>query len=214
MTDPVASDHRRVDYRPDIDGLRAIAVGAVLLFHADVPGFAGGFVGVDVFFVISGFLITRIVLTELDRQTFSLKEFYARRVRRIFPALFAMLLICLAAGAMILLPTDLHGVGISAVAHYEDGSSTRADFDQWIGAMADSRYRMMIGNAFGTLQELARCDEFLEASAKAGNGLLEDGQRITGFELQLWEWSFSTDPDSASRGQVVDFYTYPVTSPR
>ena len=116
MTDPVASDHRRVDYRPDIDGLRAIAVGAVLLFHADVPGFAGGFVGVDVFFVISGFLITRIVLTELDRQTFSLKEFYARRVRRIFPALFAMLLICLAAGAMILLPTDLHGVGISAIA--------------------------------------------------------------------------------------------------
>ena len=80
--------------------------------------------------------------------------------------------------------------------------------------MADSRYRMMIGNAFGTLQERARCDEFLDASAKAGNGLLKDDQRITGFELQLWEWSFSTDPDSASRGQVVDSYTYPVTSPR
>ena len=116
MTDPVASDYRRVEYRPDIDGLRAIAVGAVLLFHADVTGFSGGFVGVDVFFVISGFLITRIILTELDRQTFSLKAFYERRVRRIFPALFAMMLVCLAAGARVLLPTDLHSVGISAIA--------------------------------------------------------------------------------------------------
>ena len=102
---------------------------------------------------------------------------------------------------------------VRAVAHYEDGSSTRADFDRWIGAMADSRYRMVVGNAFGTPQERARSDEFLEASAKAGNWLLEDGQRITGLELQLWEWSFSADPDSASRGQVVDSYTYPVASP-
>ena len=72
---------------------------------------------------------------------------------------------------------------------------------------------MMIGNAFGTLQERTLCDEFLEASAKAGNWLLEDGHRITGLELQLWEWSFSADPDSASRGQVVDSYTYPVAPP-
>lgn len=75
-------------YRKDIDGLRALAVLPVILFHAHIFGFSGGFVGVDVFFVISGYLITTIILTEKQKNQFSLVRFYERRVRRIAPALF------------------------------------------------------------------------------------------------------------------------------
>ena len=78
-------------YRRDIDGLRAIAVLPVILFHAGFTIFPGGFVGVDVFFVISGYLITRLILADLDGGHFSLMHFYERRARRILPALFVML---------------------------------------------------------------------------------------------------------------------------
>ena len=79
-------------YRPDIDGLRAIAVLAVIFYHAGVPGFSGGFVGVDIFFVISGFLITSIILKEVHEGKFSIARFYERRIRRIFPALYPVIL--------------------------------------------------------------------------------------------------------------------------
>jgi peptidoglycan/LPS O-acetylase OafA/YrhL len=69
-------------YRADIDGLRAVAVISVLLYHLGVAGFSGGFVGVDVFFVISGFLITRLLLNEMKEERFSFVEFYGRRARR------------------------------------------------------------------------------------------------------------------------------------
>lgn len=95
-------------YRPDIDGLRAIAVAAVILFHADVPGFAGGFVGVDVFFVISGFLITQLLVARAGLPAMSvLREFYLRRARRILPALLFVLLACALAAWWLLLPNDL-----------------------------------------------------------------------------------------------------------
>lgn len=81
-----------MNYLREIDGLRAIAVLAVLLFHVEYSSFKGGFVGVDVFFVISGYLITRIILTEIDAGVFSIKRFYERRIRRIAPALVATLL--------------------------------------------------------------------------------------------------------------------------
>jgi peptidoglycan/LPS O-acetylase OafA/YrhL len=103
-------------YRRDIDGLRAIAVLAVAFEHARIPGFGGGFVGVDVFFVISGYLITQILTREIEQGSFSLLGFYERRIRRIFPALFAVLLVSLAIGCWLLLPHDLAQLARSAVA--------------------------------------------------------------------------------------------------
>ncbi len=73
--------------RPEIDGLRAFAVAPVILFHAGTPGFGGGYLGVDLFFVISGYLIAGLVETESAAGTFSLSRFYERRARRILPAL-------------------------------------------------------------------------------------------------------------------------------
>ncbi len=103
-------------YRADIDGLRAVAVLSVILFHANVPGLPGGYVGVDVFFVISGFLIASIIQTELDRGSFSIAKFYERRLRRIFPPLFTMLAACWAAGYFLLLPRQFAAFGKSVVA--------------------------------------------------------------------------------------------------
>ncbi|MFD2579051.1 acyltransferase family protein [Novosphingobium colocasiae] len=82
-------------YRAEIDGLRAVAVLPVILFHAGFPLFRGGFVGVDVFFVISGFLITTILVDEIAQGRFSIAGFYERRARRILPALFAVMALCL-----------------------------------------------------------------------------------------------------------------------
>ena len=103
-------------YRPDIDGLRAIAVIPVVLFHVGVPIFSGGFVGVDVFFVISGYLITSIILPEIEAQRFSVATFYERRVRRIFPALITVLIFCGAVGFILLTPSDYKTLGESIVA--------------------------------------------------------------------------------------------------
>lgn len=94
-------------YRADIDGLRALAVLPITLFHAGIPGFGGGYVGVDIFFVISGYLITSIIVREIDRGTFSFRDFYERRIRRIFPALLAMLAFTTAGAFMLLLPTEM-----------------------------------------------------------------------------------------------------------
>jgi peptidoglycan/LPS O-acetylase OafA/YrhL len=93
-------------YRPDIDGLRAIAVLSVIAYHFNVGPVPGGFIGVDIFFVISGYLITGIVVEKLDIDAFSFIDFYQRRIRRIFPALGTMLLFMLASGLTVLLRTD------------------------------------------------------------------------------------------------------------
>ncbi|WP_313628962.1 acyltransferase family protein [Pseudomonas sp.] len=104
-------------YRRDIDGLRAIAVLAVVLFHFGVPGITGGFVGVDVFFVISGFLITSIIWRERQAGRFSFIDFWARRARRILPALFVMMAATLILGWFLLAPKDYEELGRSA--HYQ-----------------------------------------------------------------------------------------------
>jgi peptidoglycan/LPS O-acetylase OafA/YrhL len=91
-------------YRPDIDGLRAVAVTVVANFHAFPEAIPGGFIGVDIFFVISGFLITGIIARELNQKRFSLLAFYNRRIRRIFPALIVVLFGTLVLGWLWMLP--------------------------------------------------------------------------------------------------------------
>jgi peptidoglycan/LPS O-acetylase OafA/YrhL len=103
-------------YRADIQGLRALAVAPVVLYHVDSRVAPGGFVGVDIFFVISGYLITRILLRELAAGRFSVAGFYERRVKRLFPALYAMLAATLAVGAVVLSPGDLAQLGRTAAA--------------------------------------------------------------------------------------------------
>jgi peptidoglycan/LPS O-acetylase OafA/YrhL len=100
-------------YRPDIDGLRGLAVGLVVAYHAFPKFRTGGFVGVDVFFVISGYLITLLVLSGLQSGTFSLGEFYRRRVRRIVPALLVVVTVCCIFGWLLLLPSELRSLGSS-----------------------------------------------------------------------------------------------------
>src|SRR3954449_12806400 len=105
----------KTSYRADIDGLRAVAVTLVVAFHAfpDYP--TGNFVGVDVFFVISGYLISGILFDESRGRTFSLLRFYARRCRRIVPALFVVLLASLIAGWFLLLPDEYRDLGIAVL---------------------------------------------------------------------------------------------------
>jgi peptidoglycan/LPS O-acetylase OafA/YrhL len=100
-----------ITYRPDIDGLRAVAVGLVVLFHAWPKWLRSGFIGVDVFFVISGFLITSIILKDLKRREFTIRGFYVRRIRRIFPALISVVLATLAFGWYVLLQQEFSQLG-------------------------------------------------------------------------------------------------------
>jgi peptidoglycan/LPS O-acetylase OafA/YrhL len=107
---------RALRYRPDIDGLRAVAVVAVVVFHAFPTLLPGGFVGVDVFFVISGYLITGIILTGLQAGCFTFADFYARRIRRIFPALALVLAAVLVMGWFRLFAEDYRAIGLHVVA--------------------------------------------------------------------------------------------------
>ena len=94
-------------YRPEIDGLRALAVLPVIFFHADLFFFSGGFVGVDIFFVISGYLITSILIKDLRENKFSISKFYERRARRILPALFFVIILSIPIAWITFLPKDL-----------------------------------------------------------------------------------------------------------
>lgn len=114
-------------YRPDIDGLRAIAVLSVVGFHAFPSWVKGGFIGVDVFFVISGFLISGIIYENLDKGEFTFREFYARRIRRIFPALIVVLSACLVFGWFSLLTDEYKQLG----KHIAGGVSFISNFLLW-----------------------------------------------------------------------------------
>jgi len=96
-----------LSYRPDVDGLRAVAVGSVVLFHGHIPPFSGGYIGVDVFFVISGFLITSILARDIAAGRYSIADFYDRRIRRIFPALFLVLAATTLLAALVLMPSQM-----------------------------------------------------------------------------------------------------------
>lgn len=111
-----STDHGLAVYRADIDGLLAIAVLIVVAFHAFPSLLPGGFVGVDIFFVISGYLIGSIILSQLDRGSFSFGDFYARRIKRIFPALLLVLIFCYGVGWFNLIDTEYKELGIQIAA--------------------------------------------------------------------------------------------------
>jgi peptidoglycan/LPS O-acetylase OafA/YrhL len=115
-------------YRPDIDGLRAVAILSVLAFHLRPWRVPGGFVGVDVFFVISGYLISAIIFTEIAGGRFSVLGFYERRMRRIFPALFVMLILVTAVISFFLLPSELVDYSKSAIA----AATSTSNFYFWL----------------------------------------------------------------------------------
>ena len=108
--------NQQAHHRREVDGLRAIAIVPVLLYHAGFGWISGGYVGVDVFFVISGYLITTIILREVEEQRFSMLRFYERRARRILPALFFMLAFCFAVAWASMLPEELQRFGQSLTA--------------------------------------------------------------------------------------------------
>ena len=114
-------------YRPDIDGLRAFAVLSVVAYHAFPETVKGGFIGVDVFFVISGYLIGGIILRDLERGSFSFWNFYSRRIRRIFPALIVVLAGALSFGWFALLPDEYKALG----KHVLGGSTFVSNFVLW-----------------------------------------------------------------------------------
>src|ERR1035438_7796424 len=121
------ADRQNPSYRSDIDGLRAIAVLSVLAFHIAPSRCKGGFVGVDIFFVISGFLIASTIYKELEAGAFSILEFYVRRIRRIYPALFLVLSFVCVAGWILLLPSDFVALGKQILG----GSFFVANFVLW-----------------------------------------------------------------------------------
>lgn len=114
-------------YRADIDGLRAIAVLSVVIFHAFPNMLKGGFIGVDIFFIISGFLISTIIFSNLDSGNFSFVEFYSRRIKRIFPALLLVLIACFAAGWFVLLADEYKQLG----KHIAGGAGFVSNFLFW-----------------------------------------------------------------------------------
>jgi peptidoglycan/LPS O-acetylase OafA/YrhL len=120
----------QISYRRDIDGLRAIAVGGVVLYHAGWTAIPGGFVGVDIFFVISGYLISAGLFSDAGTRGLSIARFYERRIRRILPAYAAVILASLVAGVMLLLPSELVALSKSAVA----ATLFAANIHFWTGA--------------------------------------------------------------------------------
>ena len=105
-----------INYRSEIDGLRAVAVIPVILFHAGLNGFSGGYVGVDIFFVLSGYLITSILLAEMSVGTYTIVNFYERRARRILPALFFVIFFSLIPAWVLMAPHQLKDFSQSLVA--------------------------------------------------------------------------------------------------
>jgi peptidoglycan/LPS O-acetylase OafA/YrhL len=201
--------YRDLDYRPDIDGLRAVAIVPVLAFHAGLPGWSGGFVGVDVFFVISGFLITSLILAEHARGTFSFWGFMERRARRLVPATVPVLAATLLAGWFLFLPNDFQELAKSvmmlcglAANHYFLSESGYFDFHgpapllhTWSLSVEEQFYLAFSVTLLAILTWMPRRLEVVIAVAAllsfaTATALIETGRENAAFYLSLsrfWE---------------------------
>lgn len=152
-----------IKYRPEIDGLRALAIIPVVLFHADISGFNGGYIGVSMFFVISGYLITSLIKRDIDAGQFSFLEFWERRARRILPALFTVMLVTLIVAWFYELPGDFKSLGDSALAqsffasnmyfwqqagYFDAASDTKALLHTWSLSVEEQFYLLFPGFLF------------------------------------------------------------------
>lgn len=198
------SGETRSWYRPEIDGLRALAVLPVIFFHAKFESFAGGYVGVDVFFVISGYLITNILLRELRAGSFSLLRFYERRARRILPALSALLVLCIPMAWFTLTPNELfdffRAIGSTSLfssnilfwlnsGYFTDQSDSNALLHMWSLAVEEQYYLVF--------------PLFLAGIVKLGRRWFDDSRPVvilsaliaTAAASYAWmEWALRNDP--------------------
>jgi peptidoglycan/LPS O-acetylase OafA/YrhL len=205
ITTPVLSplpDHvAHLSYRPDIDGLRAIAVLSVVGFHAYPFWVRGGFVGVDIFFVISGFLISSIIFKNLDRGSFSFIDFYCRRIRRIFGALIIVLLFCFALGWAVLLDDEFKQLG----KHIIGGAAFVSNFVLWgesgyFDTAAETKPLLHLWSLGIEEQFYIVWPFLLWAAWKWRFNLLTVTVAIGAVSFAINIWQFQSDP-------VADFYS-------
>ena len=200
------SDIKRISFRQDITGLRAIAVLAVVFYHAEIELFKGGWLGVDIFFVISGYLISNIIISELNEGTFTFKNFYLRRVRRILPALFSMLLLTIPFGYFLLTPKAIEeyvNSMIASVFFYANYYFQNLDFyvaestkvmpllHTWSLAIEEQYYLLFPLFAFITYKYYKKYFAFLMGFLTIGsiyiNTLSQDIEKFYKIEFRIWE---------------------------
>ena len=198
---PAAVDTASMSYRRDIDGLRAIAVMAVVVYHALPTVLRGGFIGVDVFFVISGFLISGQIVAELEAGRFTFTSFYARRIRRIFPALLLVLLATLGYGFVVLLPKELAGLG----ADVAGGAGFISNLMQWNEAGYFDRaaiYKPLLH-----LWSLGVEEQYYIGWPVALWLLYKTRSNILGFVIAAALGSFALSAAIAASNPAMDFYS-------
>ena len=208
-------------YLPHIDGLRAIAVLLVLLFHLEIPGFSGGFVGVDVFLVISGFLITRLIFTEISQTgKFRFGHFYLRRIRRLAPALFATTTATLLVSALLHSPAMLARTGKELVAtvlsisnihfwlesdYFDVSAATRPMLHTWSLSLEEQFYLIWPVMLLVLWRTGLRTLLFWAILALAAASLLLNVSFAEGAPESLSQWL----PEVASDGKTTLFYMLP-----
>jgi peptidoglycan/LPS O-acetylase OafA/YrhL len=187
-----------MNYRREIDGLRAVAVVPVILFHAGFGVFSGGYAGVDVFFVISGYLITSILINELEQGKFSILRFYERRARRILPALFVVMLACLPFAYMWMLPSQLEDFAQSLVAVVFFGSNILFWRESgYFGAAAELKPLLHTWSLAVEEQYYLIFPIFLLLAWRFGrNKVFWSVVAIAAFSLLLSEWGWRNSPSA------------------
>ena len=200
------SNIKRISFRQDINGLRAIAVLAVVFYHAEIQLFKGGWLGVDIFFVISGYLISNIIISELNEESFSFKSFYLRRVRRILPALFSTLLLTIPFAYFFLTPKAIEEYTdsfIASVFFYANYHFMNLDFyvaestklvpllHTWSLAIEEQYYLLFPMFAFVVYKYIKKYFTFfigiITVSSLYLNTLSQSTEKFYRLEFRIWE---------------------------